>query len=452
MSTRFGKLTRRGPNSNFLEFEISGLDLAVVNAMRRTIIADVPTAAFCFSSEPHANTIVINKNTSVLHNEFLGHRISLVPIFLTEDETHAVAEGTLDLTFRLQVKNETQAPLDVTSGDIRGTRGGQEIPREELLRLFPANALTGDHVLIMKLRHGSGLADLDNAEEVDMVMRLRMGRGRDHARWMPTSLCTLAFRVDEAKADAALEAEVQEATRNNATPEEIQRIRHDFQCTGRHRHFVVNEHGEPSEFTFKIRSECGLRSEYIVFKALVILSEELKSFSKSILDASEERAADTKVTVEPMEGIDGMVHLTVRDADHTLGNLVQALLYNRFIRSPTPKEDSLEYVGYHQPHPLENVIVLRCKVRLNNPDGTPGENRAKINAFLSECVAEIAHDMEVLAAEWHSASDLEALGISEVNAWIKSIPEPRLNLAIPEPRLNLAIPDSPSEEKSLARV
>ena len=73
-------------NNNKLEFTVSNLNRALVNALRRIIISEIPTIAFqtCQSEE---SDVKIIKNTSALHNEFILHRIGLIPVHLNVTET-----------------------------------------------------------------------------------------------------------------------------------------------------------------------------------------------------------------------------------------------------------------------------------------------------------------------------------------------------------------------------
>lgn len=56
-----------------IKFVLNNCDVSFANALRRILIAEVPTMA------PHL--ISVYENTSVLHDEFLAQRIGLIPFY-----------------------------------------------------------------------------------------------------------------------------------------------------------------------------------------------------------------------------------------------------------------------------------------------------------------------------------------------------------------------------------
>ena len=75
-------------DKNTFHFTISGnndygLDKSIVNAIRRTLLNDIPTVAFETDDNVKNKDILMITNNTSLHNEMLLHRISLLPFYET---------------------------------------------------------------------------------------------------------------------------------------------------------------------------------------------------------------------------------------------------------------------------------------------------------------------------------------------------------------------------------
>lgn len=60
------------PTDDRLEFDLVGVDASLANAIRRILIADVPTMAI--------EKVYVMTNTSLIHDDVFAHRLGLIPI------------------------------------------------------------------------------------------------------------------------------------------------------------------------------------------------------------------------------------------------------------------------------------------------------------------------------------------------------------------------------------
>ena len=139
-------ISEKKNDDDTLSFTISKLNVAYVNAIRRVILSDIETVGVI--TEPYEeNQLSIFKNTSKLHNEIIKHRISCIPIHITDYTTRNID----DYTIVLDIKNTENLSMDVTTAYINVKYKGELMTNQERNIIFPLNSLTNDHILIVKL-------------------------------------------------------------------------------------------------------------------------------------------------------------------------------------------------------------------------------------------------------------------------------------------------------------
>lgn len=170
-----------------IKFILHNADLSIANALRRIIIAEVPTMAIEF--------VHMKNNTSCLNDEYIAHRLGLIPLissnvdqFNYPHETYYDNNNTTNpicsVKFSLKVRNEGKETVEVTSFDLRQ----EEIETEDQKSVKPVEytSVGGEQrgVLIMKLQAN---------QELDLECIAQKGQGKLHAKWSPCSICNFQY-------------------------------------------------------------------------------------------------------------------------------------------------------------------------------------------------------------------------------------------------------------------
>lgn len=207
-------------------FEMIGCDTSFANALRRILLAEVPTVAI--------ENVYMWNNTSIIHDEVLAHRLGLIPINVDarlfdpiEDGDDSTDRNTL--VFQLQVKCPSRRPAsakkknDDEDGESELTETEKSVlenteldqaayaaakkeaiqtpgrpytlhlyskdlvwvPQGDQSTRFPDGIRpVHDDILIAKLRPG---------QEIELEAHARYGIGQDHAKYSPVA--TAAYRL-----------------------------------------------------------------------------------------------------------------------------------------------------------------------------------------------------------------------------------------------------------------
>jgi DNA-directed RNA polymerase I and III subunit RPAC1 len=178
-------------NKEEMVFDLINAEPPLANALRRIMIAEIPTMAI--------EKVTMWQNTGIIPDENLAHRMGLIPINVDARlfEYHNPSKEHVQndsLNFRLQKKcyaktdknqvlNNTHDEdklyenANVYSGDLEWIPIGDQ--KERLGDVRPLH----DDILIAKLRPG---------QEIEMDLICEKGIGKTHAKWSP--VCTAYYR------------------------------------------------------------------------------------------------------------------------------------------------------------------------------------------------------------------------------------------------------------------
>ncbi|MFH0862786.1 MAG: DNA-directed RNA polymerase subunit D [Candidatus Altiarchaeota archaeon] len=150
------KVSNFEKDGNILSFDISGVEVKIVNAFRRTIISQVPTIAI--------EQVTFLYNSSILNDENLAHRLGMVPLttdlktYVPMSECKCEGKGCGRCVCLLTM--DVTGPRTLYSGDL--------ISKDESVKpVF-------DKIPLVKL---------GPEQHVKIEAEARLGTGREHIKW-----------------------------------------------------------------------------------------------------------------------------------------------------------------------------------------------------------------------------------------------------------------------------
>jgi len=149
-----------------IRFLLQGCDVAFANALRRTMIAEVP----CMTIDD----IFIFDNSSVMPDEVLAHRVGLVPL-VTDLDSYVLPE-------KCECKSDLGCSLCrvVLTLDVEADTETRVVYSGDLVSEDPKVVPASPDIPLVKLAPG---------QAVRFEAYARLGLGKVHAKWQPVSMC-----------------------------------------------------------------------------------------------------------------------------------------------------------------------------------------------------------------------------------------------------------------------
>jgi len=150
------KLVENQEKKNRLVFSVKGVDTAYANTLRRIMGFEVPVMAI--------EDVEFRKNTSILYDEMIAHRLGLIPLSTDLKSYNMMSEckckgaGCASCTVKLILK--VQGPCTVYASDIKS----KDPEIKPLYGKMP----------IVKLLEG---------QELEFEATAVLGQGKEHSKW-----------------------------------------------------------------------------------------------------------------------------------------------------------------------------------------------------------------------------------------------------------------------------
>ena len=372
------KYSSKKIDKNSLTFTLSGdekygLDKSIANGIRRTLLTDIQSVAF----DP--DNIIIEKNTGSLHNEFLKHRISLIPLYI-DPKTY-----NYSLLFELKVEMNDDTTMNVYNGDfniyplkneyLEKVESGDESTIEMLKKVDKNyynlnNPLSkgekkkifrpfrfgnvDNYMLITELKDTGSETD---KQTIDLYTVPNIGTTRVHSRHNNLPTVVYTFTKDKKAFDDHLkEMIVIDKVKNENKPQYSKSLT----LKESERYFLRDMNDSPYSYDFKIQSNHYFDSPNLYKKSLDILIGRLHHIGEQleILTTTPETSI---FSIDKFKG-DLSYQIVMLKEDDTTGNMIQSHMANKFLDG----ENIIEVCGYKKPHPLTELIVFNVMIKPGN--------------------------------------------------------------------------------------
>ncbi|PIB02377.1 DNA-directed RNA polymerase II subunit RPB3 [Cercospora beticola] len=193
------KITIRETSNTTIRFRLSNTSLALANSVRRVMLAEVPTIAI--------DLCQIESNTSVLADEFLAHRLGLIPLSTKGvDEMVDFRDCTCDeycdncsVVLRLNAANRnSDQNLKVFARDLFVESGapGATYNRTSSMNGSSSDDLPprGSPIIADPAGQGPLICQLRKGQELRIKCIAKKGIAKEHAKWAPTA--AVGFEYD----------------------------------------------------------------------------------------------------------------------------------------------------------------------------------------------------------------------------------------------------------------
>jgi DNA-directed RNA polymerase alpha subunit len=329
-------------NKNKYMFTLSGVNVSLANALRRTILSDINTVVFNTTNyENSSKNCTIHENTSRLNNEIIKQRLSCIPIHIDDLDESA---GGLDIDkhfMEINVENQSAETIYVTTADFNiiniDTKAAVDL--ETRNRIFPPNSDTESHIDFLRLRPRVGIIP---GEKIHLTCRFSIANAKQDGMFNVVSTCAYGFTADTIKQGQILEEKKKEWSESMDEEEVIFQAKNWKLLDGLR--VTLDD-----SFDFTIETVGVFMPFDLVIKACNIINRKLYEFVGSV---SSLEFIDTST----QNTITNCYDIILKDDDYTIGKVIEYMMFSMYYES---RDKALSFCGYKKMHPHDPDSILR---------------------------------------------------------------------------------------------
>ena len=351
------------PNENsdydLKSFNVSNLNVSFANAIRRTIMSDIPLLVF--KTSPYAESkCTVLKNTTRLNNEIIKQRLSCIPIHMSSETINF--NNYEEFYLEVNVENTSDTKMIITTEDfnIRKKEDNSLMSKDLVNEIFPPSTITGDFIDFARLRPRVG--ENISGDHLHLVCDFMISSARDDGMFNVVSNCAYGFEIDEEKQAKVLDIKVQEWADEGKSEDEINYESKNWMLLDGKR--IT----KPDSFNFTIQTVGSYTNTQIVKAACDVLNMNLDKLNQEFVNQSVEIVPSTTT-------MSNCYDIILVNQDYTLGKIIEYAFHTKYYESKIAT-----FCGFQKKHPHDDFSILRIAYEDNY-------DVSVINGHIQECIA-----------------------------------------------------------------
>lgn len=325
---------------NALTFTLSGVNVSLANAVRRTILSDIPQVIF--RTAPYEESkATIHVNTTRLNNEIIKQRLSCIPIHIKNFDDIPLKNYLLEVN----VENTTENVIYVTTEDFKilNVETKQYLSESDTRTIFPANDYTGNFIDFVRLR--PKISNEIPGEKIHLTCKFDIGTAKEDAMFNVVSTCSYQMTPDTEKMETQLAKKVQGWKDEGRNAEVIEFEKENWKLLDGLR--IVR----PNSFDFIVESVGVFTNQEIILQSCDIIMKKLKELDHAI-DTDDETVLKIVNSENTMANC---FDVLLEKEDYTIGKSLEFVLYDKYFEGMK----TLTFCGFKKQHPHDDGSVIR---------------------------------------------------------------------------------------------
>jgi len=352
------------PDDDILKFTLSGVNVSLANAIRRTILSDIPTIVFR-TSPNNLNKCNIISNTSRFNNDIIKHRLSCIPIFISDIDNEKGEFDYKNFIIEINVENTTENIIYVTTENfvIKDKTNGNIFSKDKTREIFPPDEYTGCFIDFIRLQ--PKLTEELLGEKLNLTCEFDIGDANENSAYNVVSTCSYGNTIDSDKQNDTINKLIVDLKAENKSQEDINFEIENWKLLEGKRIFIKDS------FDFIIETIGINTNNELVNKACNILIKKLDNLN-TLSETNELEIINNNDST-----ISNCYDIILKNEDYTIGCVVEYYFYSMFFENTK----QLTFCGFKKKHPHDNYSIVRVAyknlVDLNN-----------VKTNLKECLEE----------------------------------------------------------------